>query len=115
MWGNVGQPLPSIRSFLSPLVTLVSPKIGDCSECHCFYSLAGFRLEPRIRSLVHNGGSMSIESRSLTWLRHVIAFHVICWAVLHCDVSFLNLVSDKEIPLVDVPRSLAHAFAAILL
>ena len=103
MWGNVDRPLPGVRSFVSPLVTRVIPVKGDWSECHCLHSLAGFRLEPRIRLKVHNGRSMSIESRSLTWLGHVVAFHVVCWAVLHCDVSFLNLVGDKEIPLVDVP------------
>ena len=113
MWGNVDRPLPGVRSFVSPLVTRVIPVKGDWSECHCFHSLTGFRLEPWIWLLVHNGRSMSIESRSLTWLCHVVAFHVVCWAVLHCDVSFLNLVGDKEIPLVDVPRSLAHTFAAI--
>ena len=57
---------------------------------------------------------MLLELGSLTWLCHVVAFHVVCWAVFYPYVSLGDLVGNKKIPIVDVSGSLAHAFVAIL-
>ena len=53
------------------------------------------------------------ELRASERFGHVVSFHLVGWAVLYYHIAFADLVGDKEIPIVDVPGSLAHALLAI--
>ena len=57
---------------------------------------------------------MFVKLGSLAGLSHVISLHFICWTVLYGNIALADLISDEEISVVDVPRSLAHTFLTIL-
>ena len=54
------------------------------------------------------------ELRASERFGHVVSFHLVGWAVLYYHISFADLVGDKEIPIVDVSGSLAHALDAVV-
>ena len=62
---------------------------------------------------VEDTGSKSLELRTLEWFRHVVTLHFVCWAVLHLDITILDLISHEEVLDVDVPRPLAHTLVPI--
>ena len=56
---------------------------------------------------------MFCELRTLKGFGVAVTFHVICWTVLHFNISLLYLVGNEEIPVVYVLGSLVHALHSI--
>jgi hypothetical protein len=65
-------------------------------------SLTGGDSDGRVVLNSHDDISESGEHSSLLWFREEICNHLACWTVHETDVSFVDLVLDKEIANVDV-------------
>ena len=55
------------------------------------------------------------ELLTLQGLRLIVTLHLICWAALDLYITLLDLIGYEEIPDLDMPGALAHAFVAVLL
>ena len=62
---------------------------------------------------IHNLLSELLKLLAMQWLGHVVSHHLISWAELYTDVTFLLFISNKEVSNVNVPGPLAGTLPAI--